>query len=234
MRRGIDFRGKEWEEFDMSASKAEDLSGKKFGRLVIKFRVNCNNCKDVLWLTKCECGNESVVKGASLKSGHTCSCGCYHKDVVSVKLAKDFLPGDKIGCWTVLYRADGYQGRGAFWHVRCQCGNEADVLGEHLRNGVSLSCGCLQRRHTSDRNLIDLVGHRFGLLTVLERSNKFVKGDVYWVCRCDCGNIEDISGHNLRRGNVLSCGCLNMSHGEYNISNILKENNIDYTLFRSL
>lgn len=234
MRKGIDCRGREWEEFDMSMSHAEDLSGRVFCRLTVNFRVSCNNCKDVMWLTTCECGNDIVVKGASLKSGHTNSCGCYHRDAVSEKLAKDFLPGDQVGHWTILYRADGYKGKGAFWHVRCECGNETDVLGEHLRTGASSSCGCVSRKNASERQLIDLVGERFGLLTVVQRSDKKTDyGDVYWTCYCDCGNTADISGHNLRRGNTLSCGCLNMSHGEYHISNVLNLNHIDYVYNRA-
>lgn len=212
----------------MSMSKAEDLTGRSFNRLTVKFRVNCNNCKDVLWLTVCECGNEVVVRGSSLKSGHTNSCGCYHKDSVSEKLAKELIPGEQIGYWTILYRADGYKGKGAYWHCKCRCGTEKDVNAEHLRNGVSLSCGCLNRRLTSERNLIDLTGQKFGYLTVVGRSDKKITGDVYWECSCDCGNIQDISGHNLRRGSVLSCGCLNMSHGEYHISNVLQSADIDF------
>ena len=228
MRKGVDCRGKEWEEFDMSLSFAENLEGQTFGRLTVKFRVNCNNSKDVQWLTVCECGNEIVVKSGSLKSGHTKSCGCYHRDAVSEKLAKEFSPGEQIGYWTVLYRADGYRGKGAFWHVRCVCGNETDVLGEHLRNGVSLSCGCMLGQKNSERQLINLVGKRFGLLEVIKRSDKKVDGDVHWQCKCDCGNTVDVSGHSLRRGDALSCGCLSMSGGEYNISNVLQSNNISY------
>ena len=229
MRKGIDCKGREWEEFDMSVSKSENLTGKVFGRLTAKFRVENNKNKDVLWLNACECGNEIVIKSASLKSGHSKSCGCYQKDSVSTKLAKPFSLGEKIGCWTVMYRADGYLGKGAYWHCQCVCGTERDVQAEHLRNGVSLSCGCLNRKLTSERNLIDLTGKNFGLLEVIQKSDKNTSyGDVYWKCRCDCGNIQDISGHNLRRGTVLSCGCLNMSHGEYHISNTLQFNNIDF------
>lgn len=36
---------------------------------------------NAFWKCKCECGNMIVVKGASLRNGHTKSCGCYHKKV---------------------------------------------------------------------------------------------------------------------------------------------------------
>lgn len=54
--------------------------------------------------------------------------------------------------------------------------------------------------------LIDLTGQRFGMLTVLHRSEQ-PRPCVYWVCRCDCGNTIEVSGSNLKRGHVISCGC---------------------------
>lgn len=68
------------------------------------------------------------------------------------------------------------------------------------------SCGC-------DRSSqMDMVGQRFGRLTVLEqarlpqkRSNGQVNG---WRCRCDCGKDIIITRKDLLSGKVLSCGCL--------------------------
>ena len=72
---------------------------------------------------------------------------------------------------------------------------------------------------------IDLVGKRFGRLTVIEESPERKKdGKVRWICKCDCGQVtKSISSGNLRNGNVRSCGCLHIeglvdrrfSHGLY-------------------
>ncbi len=60
---------------------------------------------------------------------------------------------------------------------------------------------------TAMGKLIDLTGQRFGRLTVVGRS--FVrKGQLFWTCRCDCGNICDVQGSSLRGGRTSSCGCL--------------------------
>jgi hypothetical protein len=56
------------------------------------------------------------------------------------------------------------------------------------------------------RKRIDLVGQKFGRLTVLEdvgRRNR----KVLWRCLCDCGNIIEVTGSNLQSGNTQSCGC---------------------------
>lgn len=55
---------------------------------------------------------------------------------------------------------------------------------------------------------IDLTGHKFGRLTVIEISEKKNK-HLYWLCKCECGNLKSISGSNLKSGRIKSCGCLN-------------------------
>lgn len=55
----------------------------------------------------------------------------------------------------------------------------------------------------------DLSGQRFGKLTVLASTEKRMdSGSVVWKCRCDCGNIAEVSARRLVRGKVRSCGCL--------------------------
>ncbi len=50
--------------------------------------------------------------------------------------------------------------------------------------------------------LIDLTGKKFGKLTVIKRVPNQGKG-TYWECKCKCGNIKNILGANLKRGNKL-------------------------------
>lgn len=58
--------------------KLIDLTGQKFGRLlVIKLESSTSKTR---WLCKCDCGNERIVHGTSLKKGTTVSCGCYGKE----------------------------------------------------------------------------------------------------------------------------------------------------------
>jgi hypothetical protein len=52
--------------------------------------------------------------------------------------------------------------------------------------------------------LIEMVGKKFGKLTVIERVNGHASK---WLCRCDCGNNKVVFGGNLRRGHTQSCGC---------------------------
>lgn len=60
------------------------------------------------------------------------------------------------------------------------------------------------------KKVTDMVGKKFSRLTVIEETNKRdVSGNIFYLCRCDCGNEHVATGYNLRSGNVRSCGCLN-------------------------
>ena len=53
-----------------------DFTGRKFGMLrVIEFRGRRGRAK--VWLCRCDCSNESIVRGGNLARGQTISCGCY-------------------------------------------------------------------------------------------------------------------------------------------------------------
>src|SRR5258706_360232 len=47
-------------------------------------------------------------------------------------------------------------------------------------------------------NIIDLTGHKYGRLTVLELDYVNKKGKTYWSCLCECGNHITIQSGNLR------------------------------------
>lgn len=55
--------------------RSQNLVGQVFNKLTVLKRVIDEQDK-VKWLCQCECGNTVVVRGDSLKSGHTKSCGC--------------------------------------------------------------------------------------------------------------------------------------------------------------
>ena len=56
----------------------------------------------------------------------------------------------------------------------------------------------------------DLTGQRFGRLLVLSLVDSPASADIptKWRCLCDCGNIVEVRGYNLKSGGSTSCGCL--------------------------
>ena len=54
---------------------------------------------------------------------------------------------------------------------------------------------------------LDLIGQKFGRLTVVETSEPSKTGKSRWVCQCSCGNRVTVIGHDLKNGKTKSCGC---------------------------
>ena len=129
-----------------------DLTGQRFGRLVVVERVENDKFNKVLWKCQCDCGNVVYVISSSLKNGSTQSCGCLRKDVVKLKNIKSKgrigrikdITGQKFGKLLVLEPVFNYKenDKHMYWKCKCDCGNEIITLGKSLRRGHTKSCGC--------------------------------------------------------------------------------------------
>lgn len=58
------------------SSRLVDLTGQRFGRLVVKRHVGFNSSARPVWECLCDCGNLHQVDRLSLKNGSSQSCGC--------------------------------------------------------------------------------------------------------------------------------------------------------------
>lgn len=54
------------------------------------------------------------------------------------------MTGKKVGRLTVIKRGKTNIGKRAAWDCVCACGNTLSVRSDNLRNGNTLSCGCLK------------------------------------------------------------------------------------------
>lgn len=65
----------------------------------------------------------------------------------------------------------------------------------------------------------DLIGKRFGALTVTEFAGVSKNRKTLWMCKCDCGNtVGPVVGSNLKSTGPRSCGCLLQSAVKENAS----------------
>lgn len=64
------------------------MTGKKFARLFVLKYIRQDKNGGSLWLCKCKCDKEIIVRGSSLRNGHTKSCGCLHNDLLSKRVSK--------------------------------------------------------------------------------------------------------------------------------------------------
>ena len=57
-----------------------NLKDQKFGKLIVLHEDSDNSKNFAKWICQCSCGNLISVRAASLKNGHTTSCGCIKYD----------------------------------------------------------------------------------------------------------------------------------------------------------
>lgn len=67
-------------------NKLIDLTGKRFGRLVVIKFGGKDDKKRRVWECVCDCGNTVFIPTAQLNSGKTKSCGCYNRDTARQRM----------------------------------------------------------------------------------------------------------------------------------------------------
>ncbi len=77
---------------------------------------------------------------------------------------------------------------------------------------------------------IDLVGQKFGRLTVVKEEGVKNKRPS-WLCECECGNFTTVAGTHLRQGSITSCGCYRLDMLIESISTHGKSNTREYTIW---
>jgi len=126
---------------DFQARK-HGLIGKVFGRLTVIQRVGSTTVGGAIWLCKCTCGNSCDVFAASLRNGHSKSCGCLHREKTSKGNTID-RRGQRFGRLVVVEQAGRTLSGEVRWLCKCDCGGTTTPSGTALRRQESKSCGCL-------------------------------------------------------------------------------------------
>ena len=68
--------------------KRIDLTGQRFGRLVVIERVENDRYGRTRWRCGCDCGNKTIVSSGDLVNGETKSCGCLRERLRSERSTK--------------------------------------------------------------------------------------------------------------------------------------------------
>lgn len=119
-----------------------DLTGQTFGRLTV-LGYDHSDEKHTFWKCKCSCPMKTivVVRADQLTSGHTKSCGCYHKDILREKLFND-LSGQTINGIKVINYEYTNKKQTYFRCICPYCGKEFITRGSSILNKHTRSCGC--------------------------------------------------------------------------------------------
>lgn len=115
--------------------------------------------------------------------------------------------GMKFGSLTVKAQGPNNKYNKKVFICDCDCGTkDYSVPKIRLTTGKTKSCGC--GRNPITINTDELVGKTFGRFEVLEFIGKNEKSVPTYRCKCECGNIVEVNGYNLKSGSSTNCGCV--------------------------
>lgn len=119
----------------------KDITNQRFGRLVALYPTEERQGGKIIWLCKCDCGNEVKVPIDRLTGKNTQSCGCLSKEKTSERFCID-LTGQTFGKLTVIKRDNTKNYKRVHWLCKCSCGNSEleSVDGYYLRSGEKTQC----------------------------------------------------------------------------------------------
>ena len=123
---------------------------------------------------------------------------------------KKDLIGKRYGMLTVIEDSGKRNGHSILWYCKCDCGGGIFAIRSRLQSGIVTDCGCVPK--PTSPHVTDLIGQRFGKLTVTGDSGNRKGRCILWTCRCDCGNEILLKRVDLTSGNVQSCGCVQRPH----------------------
>lgn len=120
------------------------------------------------------------------------------------------LAGQKFGRLTVIKIGHRNKRNIIKWECLCDCGKITFVSSNQLNCGETKSCGCYHDEAAKTNRALNLIGHKYDRLIVMERLGHLEdKGPyIWWKCKCDCGQEILATTGGLRSGNPRSCGCL--------------------------
>ncbi len=178
--------------------KYEDLSGMEFGFVKVESLYEYKNSRPKWNCTCISCGSKSTRGSSDARKGHRCR-SCARKlqggDLHEVRFGK--LIAKSIS-------ENNPSGNHVYWNCICDCGRKRRVSSGGLTSGRISDCGCVLKSIVPS----DMIGIKYGRLTVLSYSHKNSSNRHYWNCICECGNITTASGSALRFRRKLSCECL--------------------------
>lgn len=206
----------------------KDYIGKKFNHLTITSMFK--NEKHI-WQAACicDCGNKKNMNFFNVRRGFSKTCGCGETaSRFSRKHSDTSILGQKFGRLTVIKDSRKRAPNGSvLWECKCDCGNITYKDSSNLKRGHAVSCGCFKQEFIESLK-IDVIGKKFGFLTVVSEVFDNTKKRRMVKCRCDCGKETIAAISDLTSGHTMSCGCMRQSKGEMLVEKILKKHQVKY------
>lgn len=109
----------------MGVSRRIDLTGQRFGHVVVLREFAINKHRETMWLCRCDCGTEFVKRGWQLRSGNVQDCGCATWDLAPKKKKRKPIV-DSI-CWDCI-RSAAPPALQCSWDKRLELPEGAEVV----------------------------------------------------------------------------------------------------------
>ena len=98
------------------------LEGQRFGHLTVLKKLDERENRYVVWLCRCDCGNEIKVNTRHLMRGTVKDCGCIPENSSRRGPVAEDLTGRRFGKLVAVKKLESKNGR-TRWECRCDCGN---------------------------------------------------------------------------------------------------------------
>lgn len=126
-----------------------------------------------------------------------------------MNLSKDLISGQEIGPYKIVFleylpKEQGKKRKGKFI---CPYDNTVfECVVHDVNNGKTRSCGCYKKKNTSRLYKENLLGKRFGHLTIIGEATNSSYNKTRWHCKCDCGREKDVITQLLKEYRTTTCG----------------------------
>lgn len=124
----------------------QDLTGKRFGKLVVLEKSEERRRGHYLWRCQCDCGTICEKPTGELNAGTATSCGCSWRQPAVHE-------GERYGRLTVIRPTEQRSAKSVVWECLCNCGKIVNVRATMLISGHTTSCGCMKRELDDKKDL---------------------------------------------------------------------------------
>jgi hypothetical protein len=161
--------------------------GDRFGRLLAVSFLESRGWTR-LWVCRCDCGAEKIVRAGNLRSGHTTSCGCFRREN-SAQL------GRNVSASNVTHGMSKTRMYGIWEGMMSRCYSEKNRA---YHNYGGRGIGVCERWHKFEGFLNDMGERPDGLtLDRIDNNGNYSKSNCRWATRTEQQN-------NLRKNRFVS------------------------------
>ena len=191
--------------------------GQAIGSVVIESAGPNEGGKTTHWCRCTICNTwflrkRSVIQQALKHDRHICPI-C---KVKKARSSRKSYEGKEVGC-VLVQEAGTDDGRRTTHWCLCRTTNQrflkrSNTIQQAIRRNRQVCPYC--RKRPERRQSTNLIGRRFGLITVKafagRRGKSARSSEDYWACVCECDLDREfvVAGRSLLRGRTRSCGCL--------------------------